>query len=94
MILGVLECLGVVLPLGCMGLSGELAPKVFSGYWLRSTHFKYALLLVQALFIFYHSNVLLGLDIFSECWLFQTVMVYFIKSFCFAEVFADHVFFE
>ena len=34
MILGVLECLGVELPLGVVGLSEEFVPKVCSGYQL------------------------------------------------------------
>ena len=35
MILGVLECLGVELPLGVVGLVAEFGPKVCSGHWLR-----------------------------------------------------------
>ena len=34
-ILSILECLGVKLLLGVVGLGAELAPKVCSGYWLR-----------------------------------------------------------
>ena len=33
--LGVLECLGVELFLGVVGLAVEFAPKVCSGHWLR-----------------------------------------------------------
>jgi hypothetical protein len=35
MILGVLECLGVDVPLGVMGLAAEFEPKVCSGHCLR-----------------------------------------------------------
>ena len=35
LILGVLECLGVELPLGVVGLAEELAPKVCSGHQPR-----------------------------------------------------------
>ena len=36
MILGVLECLGVELPLGVVGLAAEFRPKVCSGLQLRA----------------------------------------------------------
>jgi hypothetical protein len=35
MILGVLECLGVDLPLDVVGLAMEFMPKVCSGHWPR-----------------------------------------------------------
>ena len=35
LVLGVLEHLGVELPLGVVGLAAEFVPKVCSGHWLR-----------------------------------------------------------
>ena len=35
MILGMLELLGVELPLGVVGLAVEFVPKICSGYWPR-----------------------------------------------------------
>ena len=37
MVLGVLECLGVELPLGVVGLAVEFVPKVCSGHQPRQT---------------------------------------------------------
>ena len=59
MILGVLECLGVGLPLDVVELSAEFVPKVCSGYWPRpeGTHATDLMEFAQVLLVPFTSSV-------------------------------------
>lgn len=54
-ILGMLEHLSIMLPLGVVGLSVELAPKECSGHWLR----------LEGLYITFNSDIFMPLHVLT-----------------------------